>query len=189
MDLCVRSNAGFICKMEVGGLHPSCSTELVLSICPTSQNSFFNTCAVAVATWTPWNSGYWCTWYQGLYSSPPYHSCSSTSPAAGWHLSEVHETSSDTFICYLMQTHWKNPNKHVSKAAERVTAGTEVSRMLEFSLLSFSASYFDGSGWNCWRPALGCELVEIWLCPALHVCYWTCAGISLLSDALLYSCR
>lgn len=58
-----------------------------------------------------------------------------------------------------------------------------------FFLLSFSASYFDRSGWNYWRPALGCELVEIWLCPAQHVCYWTCIRISLLINSLLYSPR
>lgn len=58
-----------------------------------------------------------------------------------------------------------------------------------WNFLSFSASYFDGSGWNHWRPALGCELVEIWLCPAQHVCYWTCVGISLLFNALLYPPR
>jgi len=31
--------------------------------------------------------------------------------------------------------------------------------------------------------------VEIWLCPTLYVYYWTCAGISVFIDGLLYSAR
>lgn len=60
---------------------------------------------------------------------------------------------------------------------------------LEFPILFFSASYFDSSSWDYWRDSSGCKLVETWLCATLYVDYWTCAGISLLINGLLYPAR